>query len=97
MSTEARPIEVVGTASRNIIRADEIGIETAKTGKVTAVVMVISIFCRRKCKSRSANPGNIKPSCQKAESANLIQEKSCKPRKPFSEKEKRLDFEEISA
>ncbi len=44
LSTEACPIKVVDTAPRNNIRADEIAIETAKTGKVTEVVAVISIF-----------------------------------------------------
>jgi hypothetical protein len=62
------------------MRANEIAIETAKTGKVTAVVAAMSIFCKKKYKSRSANPGNEKPSCQKAESSNFLGEKLCKPR-----------------
>jgi hypothetical protein len=55
-------------------------IETAKTGKVTAVVVVMSIFCRKKYKSQNAYPGNKKPSCQKAESANFLGENSLEPR-----------------
>jgi hypothetical protein len=42
------------------MRAEEIAIETANTGKVTAVVAVMSIFCKKKCKSRRANPGKEK-------------------------------------
>jgi hypothetical protein len=49
-------------------------IKTAKTGKVTAVVAVMSIFSRKKCKLRSANLGNERPSCQKAERANIPEE-----------------------
>jgi hypothetical protein len=62
------------------MRADEITIETAKTGKVTVEITVMSIFCEKKCKSRSANPGTKKLSCQKAESANFPEENSHIPR-----------------
>jgi hypothetical protein len=48
--------------------------ETPKTGKVTAVVAVMSIFKRKRCKLRSANLGNEKPSRQKAEGANFPEE-----------------------
>jgi hypothetical protein len=54
--------------------------ETAKTGKVTAVVAVMSIFSEKRCKLRSANCGNEKPSCQKAERANFPEEYFCGPR-----------------
>ncbi len=60
--------------------ADKIAIKTAKTGKVTVVVAVMRFFCRKKCKLQSANPGNRKPSCQKAESADFLWENSRKPR-----------------
>jgi hypothetical protein len=53
------------------MKADEIAIETAKTGKVTAVVPVMSIFSRKRCKLRSANLGNKKPFNQKAEKADF--------------------------
>jgi hypothetical protein len=43
LSTEVRPIEVVNTATSNNIRANEIAIETAKTGKVTAMVAAMCI------------------------------------------------------
>jgi hypothetical protein len=56
------------------MKADEITKETAETGKVTAVVSVMSIFKRKKCKLRSASLGNERPSCQKAERANFLQE-----------------------
>jgi hypothetical protein len=45
-----------------------------KTGKVTVVVAVMSIFKRKRCKLRSASLGNEKPSHQKAERANFLLE-----------------------
>ncbi len=52
MSHKPRPIKVVETAPSVAMKADEIAKETAKTGKVTAVVAVMSIF-----KKKSANRG----------------------------------------
>jgi hypothetical protein len=80
LSTEACPIKVVDTAPSNNMRANEIGIESAKTSKVTAVVAVMSIFCRKRCKSWSANPEIKKLSRQKKESANFLEKDSRKPR-----------------
>jgi hypothetical protein len=45
-----------------------------KTGKVTSAVTVMSIFSEKICKLQSANRGNEKPSCQKAESVNFLEE-----------------------
>ncbi len=45
--TEPRPIKVANTAPSETTRADEIAIKTAKTGKVTAVVAVMSIFSEK--------------------------------------------------
>jgi hypothetical protein len=45
--TEPCPIKVANTALSETTKADEITIETAKTGKVTAVVTVMSIFSRK--------------------------------------------------
>jgi hypothetical protein len=59
------------------MKADEIAKETAKTGKVTVVVAVMSIYKRKRCKLRSANLGNKKPSCQKVERANFPEENTC--------------------
>jgi hypothetical protein len=73
-SHKPHPIKVVDTALSETMKADEIAIETAKTGKVTAVVAVMSIFSRKKCKLRSANLGNQRPSHQKAERANIPEE-----------------------
>jgi hypothetical protein len=56
------------------MKADEIASETAKTRKVTAVVVVMSIFKRKRCKLRSANLGNERPNHQKAERANFPEE-----------------------
>ncbi len=57
MSHKPRPIKVVDTALSVATKADEIAQETAKTGKVTAVVAVMSIFKRKKCKLQSASLG----------------------------------------
>jgi hypothetical protein len=48
--------------------------KTTKTGKATVVVTVMSIFKKKRCKLRSANPRNERPSCQKAERANFLEE-----------------------
>jgi hypothetical protein len=74
LSHKPHPIKVINTALSETAKADGIAIETAKTGKVTAVVAVMSIFSRKKCKLRSANIGNERPSCQKAERANIPEE-----------------------
>ncbi len=54
MSHKPRPIKVVETALSRATKADEIALETAKTGTVTAVVAVMSIF-----KKKSANRGAL--------------------------------------
>ncbi len=59
-------IKVINIALSETTKADDIAIKTAKTGKVTAVVMVMSIFKKKRCKMRSAYLRNEKPSCQKA-------------------------------
>jgi hypothetical protein len=69
LSHKPRPIKVVDTALSETMKADEIAKETRKTGKVTAVVTVMSIFKRKRCKLRSASLGNERPSRQKAERA----------------------------
>jgi hypothetical protein len=82
LSHKPRPIKVVNTALIETTKADEIASETAKTGKVTAVVAVMSIFSRKRYKLWSANLGNEKPSCQKAERANILGENSRRLRSP---------------
>jgi hypothetical protein len=47
MSTESCLIKAANTAPRNNMRANKIAVETAKTGNVTAVVAVMSIFCKK--------------------------------------------------
>ncbi len=81
MSTQNRPITIVDAAPSNTTRANKIVIETAKTGKLSVAVAVMSIFGKKKCKSQSANPGEKKFSCQKVESANFLEENSHKPGK----------------
>jgi hypothetical protein len=46
-SHKPRPIKVVSTALSETMKSDEIASETAKTGKVTAVVAVMSIFKKK--------------------------------------------------
>ncbi len=67
MSHKPHPIKVVKIALSETTKADQIMIGTAKTRKVTAAVAVMSIFSRKRCKLRSANLRNERPSCQKAE------------------------------
>jgi hypothetical protein len=80
MSHEPRPIKVSDTALSKDTKADEIAQETAETGKVTAVVAVLSIFKRKRCKLRSASLGIERPSCQKAERAIFLQENTRRSR-----------------
>jgi hypothetical protein len=80
LSTGPHPIKVPNTAPSETARADEIVIETAKTGKVTLVVVVMSIFSEKRCKLRSPNCRNEKSSHQKAVSANFLEKKSHGPR-----------------
>jgi hypothetical protein len=87
-SHKPRPIKVANSALSETMEADEIAIETAKTGKVTAVVMVMSIFSRKRCKLRSANLGNEKPSCQKAERAGFLEENTHGLRSPSQKSSK---------
>ncbi len=74
MSHKPRLIKVIDTALSETTKADEITSKTAKTGKVTAVVAVMSIFKKKRCKLQSASLGNERPSCQKAERANFLEE-----------------------
>jgi hypothetical protein len=76
MATEPHPIKVTNTAPCDNVRADEIAIETAKTGKVIAVVAVMIIYCKKRCNLWSANSRDEKPSRQKAESADFLEENS---------------------
>jgi hypothetical protein len=64
------------------MKADEIAIETAKTGKVTAVVAVMSIFSKQRCKLRSPNLGNEKPSRQKTERSDFPEKNTRGSRSP---------------
>jgi hypothetical protein len=90
-SQKPHPIKVADTALSETTKADEIASETAKTRKVTAVVTVMSIFSRKRCKLRSANLVNKKPSCQKAERANIPEENTRGLRSP-SQKLKKAGY-----
>ena len=58
LSHNPRPMKVLNTALSETMKADEIASETLKTEKVTAVVVVMSIFKKKRCKLRSTNLGN---------------------------------------
>ncbi len=73
-SHKPHPIIVVDTALSETTKADKIASKIAKTGKVTVVVTVMSIFKKKRCKLWSASLRNEKPSCQKAERANFLEE-----------------------
>ncbi len=47
MSHKPRPIKVINTAFSETTKADEIASKTTKTGKVTALVTVMSIFLKK--------------------------------------------------
>jgi hypothetical protein len=57
-STDTRPIKATKLAL-DTIRANENAIKNAKTGKVTAVVMILKVFEDKLCNSRNANPGKL--------------------------------------
>jgi hypothetical protein len=74
LSHKPRPIKVVDTALSETTKADEIASETTKTGEMTVVVVVMSIFKKKRCKLQSANLGNERPSHQKVKRANFPEE-----------------------
>jgi hypothetical protein len=82
LSHKPHLIKVINTAPSETTKADEIASETAKTGKVTAVLAAMSIYSKKRCKLWSANLGNKKPSCQKAERANFLEESTRRLRSP---------------
>ena len=53
LSHKPHPIKVVNTALSETTKADEIVSKTAKTGKVTAVVAVMSIFKKKDANCRA--------------------------------------------
>jgi hypothetical protein len=57
LSTEPHPIKVAATAPSDNMKADEIAIKTAKTGEVTAVVAVMSMFCEKDAICKTLSPG----------------------------------------
>jgi hypothetical protein len=88
LSHKPHPIKVGSTALSETMKADQIMIETAKMSKMTAVVAVMSIFSRKRCKLRSANLRNERPSCQKVERAD-ISEKNTRGLRSLSQKSRK--------
>jgi hypothetical protein len=62
------------------MKADEIARKATKTGKVTGVVAVMSIFFKKRYKLWSANLENKKLSCQKVKRANFPEENNRRSR-----------------
>jgi hypothetical protein len=54
-------IKVVDTALSETTKADEIASKTTTSGKVTAVVAVMSIFKKKRCELQSAKFENKRP------------------------------------
>jgi hypothetical protein len=69
------------------MRANEITNETAKTNKVTAVVKVMSIYCRKNAVSGALIPG-MRILLTMAESAEFQEEDSRKSEDPSQKKKK---------
>jgi hypothetical protein len=88
LSHKPCPIKVIDTAPSKTMKADEIASKTAKTGKVTVLVAVMSIFKRKRCKLRSANLRNERPSHQKVERANFPEENTRGSRSPSQKSRK---------
>ncbi len=88
MPHKPRPIKAVNTVLSETTKADEIASETAKTGKVTMVVVVMSMFKKKRCELRSANLRDERPSCQKAERANF-QEKNTRGSRSLPQKSRK--------
>jgi hypothetical protein len=57
LSHKPSPIKVAATAPSKTKRANQIRIKTAKTGKVTAVVAIMSIFSKKDAMCGTLNPG----------------------------------------
>ena len=57
-SIDTRPIKATKLAI-DVSKANEIAIETSKTGKVTAVVAILKVFENKPNNSRNANPGKL--------------------------------------
>jgi hypothetical protein len=70
------------------MKADEITSETTKTGKVTVVVAVMSIFKKKRCELWRANLGNERPSRQKTERASFPEENTRGSRSPSQKSRK---------
>ena len=57
-STDTRPVKATKLAL-DTIRANEIAIENSKTGKVTAVVVILKVFGENICNSRNVDPRKL--------------------------------------
>ncbi len=58
ISTDTHPNKSTKLAL-DTIRANEIALESSKTGKVTAVVAILKVFGDNTCNLRNANPGKM--------------------------------------
>ncbi len=94
-STDPRPINFADTAPSETMRADEIAIKTAKTGTVTVVVAVMSIFSK-KDGSHGARILRMRTLLAKRRKVPISGGKFPHIEKPFSENKKRPVTKEIS-
>jgi hypothetical protein len=94
LSTEPHPIKVTNTAPSETTRADEIAIKTAETGKVTAVVAMMSIFSKKDVICGALIPG-MEAFSPKGKKCQFPGGKFPQTKKPFSENKKRPATKEI--
>ncbi len=97
MSHKPRPIKVVERALSVAMKADEIAKETAETGKVTAVVAVMSIFKKKKMQIAERYSRKSKAFSPKSGKSQFFAGNFPRIVKPFSKNEKRSDTKEMSA
>jgi hypothetical protein len=97
LSTESLLIKVVNTAPSENIRANEIEIETTKTCKVTVLVAVMSIYCKKDAVCGALILGT-RSFLTKRQIIPISQKKvPAEQKKPFSENKKRPVTKEISS
>ncbi len=94
-SHKPHPIKVVDIALSETTKADEIANETTKTGKVTAVVTVMSIF-EKKDANCGALISKMRDLLAKRRKEPIFWRKYPRIKKPFSKIKKRMDTKEIS-
>ncbi len=88
MSHKPRPIKVIDTALSVATKADEMAKETTETGKVTAVVAVMSIFKKKNANCRALVLG-MRGLLAKRQKEPIFCRKIPADRKNFSQKSRK--------